>query len=114
MREVAPGCRISQPWTREELCPIRVASRSSSDDNWWIKDLIDGAEDAQGFNRLLQDDYGCRRHEGKANYVFADGHTGRYNANDIRCDVGECWWSLRLDAHARRVAAAFPSGHGVP
>lgn len=78
-----------------------------SDDNWWIKDVVDGAEDTQGFNRLLQDDYGCRRHEGKANYVFADGHTGRYNANDIRCDEGECWWSLRLDAHARRVAAAL-------
>ena len=27
-----------------------------------------------GFNRILQDDYGCRRHAGKANYVFADGH----------------------------------------
>jgi prepilin-type N-terminal cleavage/methylation domain-containing protein/prepilin-type processing-associated H-X9-DG protein len=81
-----------------------------SDDNWWIKDVVDGAEDDQGFNRLLQDDYGCRRHEGKANYVFADGHTGRYSANDIRCDEGECWWSLRLDAHARRVAAAFRAG----
>ena len=81
-----------------------------SDDNWWIKDVVDGAEDDQGFNRLLQDDYGCRRHEGKANYVFADGHTARYNANDIRCDEGECWWSLRLDAHARRVASAASAG----
>jgi prepilin-type N-terminal cleavage/methylation domain-containing protein/prepilin-type processing-associated H-X9-DG protein len=85
-----------------------------SDDNWWIKDVVDGAEDDQGFNRLLQDDYGCRRHEGKANYVFADGHTGRYNANDIRCDEEECWWSLRLDAHARRVAAAFRAGGSKP
>ena len=37
-----------------------------SDDNWWIKDVVDGAEDEWGFNRLLQDDYGCRRHGGKA------------------------------------------------
>ena len=85
-----------------------------SDDNWWIKDVVPGAEDDAGFNRILQDDYGCRRHDGKANYVFADGHAGRYNANDIRCDEGECWWSLRLDAHARRVAAAFRAGGGAP
>ncbi len=77
-----------------------------SDDNWWIKDVIPGAEDEAGFNRILQDDYGCRRHNGKANYVFADGHAGLYNANDLRCDEEECWWSLRLDAHARRVAVA--------
>jgi prepilin-type N-terminal cleavage/methylation domain-containing protein/prepilin-type processing-associated H-X9-DG protein len=85
-----------------------------SDDNWWIKDVVPGAEDDAGFNRILQDDYGCRRHEGKANYVFADGHAGRYNANDIRCDEGECWWSLRLDAHARRVAAAIRARGGAP
>ena len=75
---------------------------------------LPGAEDDAGFNRILQDDYGCRRHDGKANYVFADGHAGRYNANDIRCDEGECWWSLRLDAHARRVAAAFRAGGSAP
>lgn len=51
------------------------------------------------FLHRLQDDYGCRRHAGKANYVFADGHTQAYNANDIRCDEGECWWSPRLDIH---------------
>ncbi|MGO8677110.1 MAG: prepilin-type N-terminal cleavage/methylation domain-containing protein [Limisphaerales bacterium] len=78
-----------------------------SDDNWWIKDMVPGLEDEAGFNRIQQDDYGCRRHSGKANYVFADGHAGAYNANDIRCDAGECWWSLRLDAHARPLAAAF-------
>jgi len=83
------------------------------DDNWWIKDVVPGSEDDAGFNRILQDDYGCRRHDGKAYYVFADGHGGRYNANDIRCDEGECWWSLRLDAHARRVAAALRAGGGV-
>jgi prepilin-type N-terminal cleavage/methylation domain-containing protein/prepilin-type processing-associated H-X9-DG protein len=85
-----------------------------SDDNWWIKDVVAGAEDDAGFNRIFQDDYGCRRHNGKANYAFADGHTGLYNANDIRCDEGECWWSLRLDAHARQVAAAIRAGGGAP
>lgn len=78
-----------------------------SDDNWWIKDVVSGSEDDAGFNRLLQDDYGCRRHGGKANYVFADGHMALYHANDIRCDESECWWSLQLDAHARKVAARF-------
>ena len=85
-----------------------------SDDNWWIKDVVSGDEDDAGFNRILQDDYGCRRHNGKANYVFADGHAGLYNANDLRCDEGECWWSLRLDAHAPRVAAAFRAGGSAP
>ena len=74
------------------------------DDNWWIKDIVRGAEDDAGFNRILQDDYGCRRHNGQANYVFADGHTGLYNAYDLRCDGAECWWSLQLDAHAQGVA----------
>ncbi len=77
-----------------------------SDDNWWIKDVVDGEEDNSGFNRILQDDYGCRRHGGKADYAFADGHIGLYNANDIRCDEGECWWSMRLDAHAGKVGAS--------
>ena len=77
-----------------------------SDDNWWIKDIVDGAEGDKGFNRLLQDDYGCRRHGGKANYAFADGHIGLHNANDIRCDEVECWWSVQLNAHGRGVAAA--------
>lgn len=71
-----------------------------SDDNWWIKDIVDGAEDNAGFNRLQQDDYGCRRHFSKANYAFADGHFENINANDIRCDSGECWWSLNIAAHA--------------
>ena len=30
-----------------------------SDDNWWIKDIVAGAEDEAGFNRLLQDEYAC-------------------------------------------------------
>ena len=83
-----------------------------SDDNWWIKDVIPGAEDEPGFNRILQDDYGCRRHDGKANYAFADGHIGRYHANELRCDAGECWWSLRLDAHSRGVAATSQATGG--
>ena len=85
-----------------------------SDDNWWIKDIVSGAEDNAGFNRLAQDDYGCRRHNGRANYVFADGHAGLLNANDIRCDERECWWSLRLDTHARQVAAAFQARSSAP
>jgi len=85
-----------------------------SDDNWWIKDIVPGAEDDAGFNRLLQDDYGCRRHDGKANYVFADGHAGLLNANDLRCDQGECWWSLRLTAHSPAAAAAIRTAPGGP
>ena len=77
-----------------------------SDDNWWIKDIVPGAEDDAGFSRILQDDYGCRRHGGKANYVFADGHAALYKATELRCDEQECWWSLRLDAHRLKVAAA--------
>ena len=77
-----------------------------SDDNWWIKDIVSGSEDDAGFNRIAQDDYGCRRHDGRANYVFADGHSGLFNAYDLRCDATECWWSLRLDAHAKRVGTS--------
>ena len=84
-----------------------------SDDNWWIKDIASGSEDNAGFNRISQDDYGCRRHNGKANYAFADGHTGAYNANDLRCDAGECWWSLQLNAHAQGAAPAIRTGHGA-
>jgi prepilin-type N-terminal cleavage/methylation domain-containing protein/prepilin-type processing-associated H-X9-DG protein len=71
------------------------------DDNWWIKYVAPGMEDDAGFNRLLQDDYGCRRHTGKANYAFADGHVARLEANDIRCDSEECWWSVSLNFHNR-------------
>lgn len=34
--------------------------------------------------------------------------------NEIRCDQGECWWSVRLDAHARRVVVASPAGGTAP
>lgn len=72
-----------------------------ADDNCWIKSTAtaNNQQNDPGFNRLLQDDYGCRRHNGKANYVFADGHASIYNANDLRCDAGECWWSLSLNIH---------------
>jgi prepilin-type processing-associated H-X9-DG protein len=72
-----------------------------ADDNCWIKSTAtaNNQQNDPGFNRLLQDDYGCRRHDGKANYTFADGHVALYNANFLRCDTEECWWSTRIDAH---------------
>jgi prepilin-type processing-associated H-X9-DG protein len=33
------------------------------------------------------------------NYAFADGHVQLLNANEIRCDKGECWWSINLLYH---------------
>ncbi len=78
-----------------------------SDDNWWIKDIVSGLEDESGFNRILQDDYGCRRHGNKANYAFSDGHVSLYNANDIPCNQTECWWSLNPAAHVPRVAGSI-------
>jgi prepilin-type N-terminal cleavage/methylation domain-containing protein/prepilin-type processing-associated H-X9-DG protein len=81
-----------------------------SDDNWWIKDIVAGDEDDPGFNRLQQEDYGCRRHNGRADYVFADGHAGCYQYSEIRCDQGECWWSVRLDAHTLKMASAVWAG----
>ena len=51
---------------------------------------------------------------GRPTTFLPTGTPGVYNANDIRCDEGECWWSLRLDAHARRVAAAFRAGGSKP
>ena len=73
-----------------------------ADDSWWIKNTDTtgiGSEDDAGFNRLQQDQYGCQRHDGKANYAFADGHVDLLNANDIRCDKNECWWSINLLYH---------------
>jgi prepilin-type N-terminal cleavage/methylation domain-containing protein/prepilin-type processing-associated H-X9-DG protein len=73
-----------------------------ADDSWWIKSTDtsgNGSEDEAGFNRLQQDQYGCQRHDGKANYVFADGDVQLLNANQIRCDNEECWWSINLLYH---------------
>ncbi len=80
-----------------------------ADDSWWIKSTDTsggGSEDLPGFNRILQDQYGCQRHNGDANYAFADGHVERLNANAIRCDIGECWWSVNLNFHAQQTALA--------
>jgi prepilin-type processing-associated H-X9-DG protein len=73
-----------------------------ADDSWWIKNSNttgSGSEDLPGFNRLLEDQYGCQRHDGKADYAFADGSVQLLNANDIRCDFGECWWSINTLYH---------------
>lgn len=85
-----------------------------ADDSWWIKNSDttgNGSEDLPGFNRLLEDQYGCQRHNGDANYAFADAHVERLNANDIRCDTGECWWSVNIYYHTQQAAMAFNSFH---
>jgi len=81
-----------------------------ADDSWWIKNTDTsggGSEDLPGFNRILQDQYGCQRHNGDANYAFADGHVERLNANAIRCDTGECWWSAQINYHSLQGALAM-------
>ncbi|MFA6043904.1 MAG: prepilin-type N-terminal cleavage/methylation domain-containing protein [Phycisphaerales bacterium] len=67
-------------------------------DNWWIYKLI-GDQASYGFSRAEQNDYGARRHFRKANYAFADGSVMLLDANDIRCDRDQCWWSVEFDAH---------------
>jgi prepilin-type N-terminal cleavage/methylation domain-containing protein/prepilin-type processing-associated H-X9-DG protein len=81
-----------------------------ADDSWWIKDTDTsggGAEDQPGYNRLLQDQYGCQRHDGDANYAFSDGHVERLNANDIPCNTSECWWSVNINYHSQQVASTL-------
>jgi len=71
-----------------------------SDNGWWIKSQAAGhLQDLPGFNRLQQNDYGCQRHNRKANYAFADGHVNKLHANEIPCAPGMCWWSTRPDVH---------------
>jgi prepilin-type processing-associated H-X9-DG protein/prepilin-type N-terminal cleavage/methylation domain-containing protein len=73
-----------------------------ADDSWWIKSTDtggNGSEDMAGFNRLQQQQYGCQRHNGKANYAFADGHVQLLDPNQIPCNTTECWWSLSLTYH---------------
>jgi prepilin-type processing-associated H-X9-DG protein/prepilin-type N-terminal cleavage/methylation domain-containing protein len=73
-----------------------------ADDSWWIKNSDTsgaGSEDLPGFNRLEEDQYGCQRHSGRANYAFADGHVEALNANDIPCNINECWWSISITYH---------------
>ncbi len=81
-----------------------------ADDSWWIKSTDtsgSGSEDLPGFNRILQEQYGCQRHNGDANYAFADAHAERLNANAIRCDIGECWWSVNINFHAQQTSIAM-------
>ncbi len=71
-----------------------------NDNGWWIKSQAPGyGQGNPGFNRRLQNDYGCQRHREKANYALADGHVARLDPNDIRCEENECWWSTRPDVH---------------
>jgi len=79
-----------------------------ADDSFWIKSTAtaNNQQYSPGFNRLLQDDYGCRRHNERANYAFADGHVKAYSANDLRCDTEECWWSLKIDMHKTVLSGA--------
>ncbi len=80
-----------------------------ADDSWWIKNSDttgSGSEDLPGFNRIVQDQYGCQRHNGDANYAFADGHVERLNANLIPCNTVECWWSVNINYHAQLGAMA--------
>ncbi len=73
-----------------------------ADDSWWIKSTDTsggGSEDLPGFNRLQQDQYGCQRHSGRANYAFADGHVEALSPNDIPCNTKECWWSINIAFH---------------
>jgi prepilin-type processing-associated H-X9-DG protein/prepilin-type N-terminal cleavage/methylation domain-containing protein len=103
-----PCLRSATPaFTLIELLVVLAIAAMWADDNWWLKSAAAGyAQGEPGFNRLLQDDYGCRRHTGAANYVFADGHAQRYNANDLRCDEVECWWSPQLNVHRPAVHTA--------
>jgi prepilin-type N-terminal cleavage/methylation domain-containing protein/prepilin-type processing-associated H-X9-DG protein len=84
-----------------------------ADDSWWIKNTDTsggGSEDAPGFNRLEQDQYGCTRHDGNANYAFSDGHVELLNANNIRCDTEECWWSVNIAFHSANPIAGVVAG----
>lgn len=69
------------------------------DDSFWIKKTTVLTTDP-GFNRIIQADAGARRHFGAANYAWADGHAFPWDANDLRCDPEQCWWSIRLNNHA--------------
>lgn len=67
---------------------------------WWIRpQATDGSQCNPGFNRFLDNNYGCQRHNKRANYGFADGHVSKLDANNIPCNVNECWWSYRPEYH---------------
>jgi prepilin-type processing-associated H-X9-DG protein len=80
-----------------------------TDSGWWIRSSAsDYSQGNPGFNRLLQKDYGCQRHEKSANYAFADGHVDLLDPNRIRCNTLECWWSIMPDVHKNFIAAGSP------
>ena len=57
--------------------------------------------EALAVNRLPQDDYGCRRHGGRANYVFADDHAGTDNA-----------WKVWLKTSGQKCDCNGPQNNG--
>jgi prepilin-type processing-associated H-X9-DG protein/prepilin-type N-terminal cleavage/methylation domain-containing protein len=80
-----------------------------SDNGWWIKSQAPAyGQGDPGFNRLQQNDYGCRRHSERANYAFADGHVSRLSANRIPCEVNKCWWSTWPGVHQPTGVAGRP------
>lgn len=86
-----------------------TVTKWGSDNGWWIKSQAAGYDQGlPGFNRLLQNDYGCRRHKDKANYAFADGHVATLHANDIHCEEGDCWWSIWPDVHPVTTGGGAP------
>ena len=88
-----------------------------ADDSWWIKNTDTsggGSEDQAGFNRLQQDQYGCQRHDGKANYAFADGHVQLLSANEIplrhgRVLVVDQSFCITRRSSSREVSKSKPS-----
>jgi len=86
-----------------------VVAKYGDDLGWWIRPrATDGSQCMAGFNRLVDENYGCQRHGRKANYAFADGHVKKLSANDIPCDANECWWSFRPDYHRLSLAVPWP------
>jgi prepilin-type processing-associated H-X9-DG protein len=86
-----------------------AVAKYGDDLGWWIRpQATDGSQCTTGFNRLLDENYGCQRHNKKANYAFADGHVVKLNANDIPCNQSECWWSFRPDYHRIPPAGSAP------
>ncbi len=67
-------------------------------DRWWIWKEIGGANNP-GFNRVLQNDPGAQRHNGKSNYAFADGSVRLQDPAKIPCHEEKCFWSAPIDPH---------------
>lgn len=66
---------------------------------WWIWS-DQHIYNTPGFNRADEiSSWGHDRHSRRANYSFVDGHVAMLDAGDIPCAVGECWWSIELNAH---------------